>query len=137
MRQWSVVIVIAAAAAALGAGTACAGDGSRATMPRGTTPKLANQLATVARAERTSGTGLATARSLGLVVRSSRVRVVVLASGLRAAAVTAVVAVGGKVEAQHATLVQALVAPATLERLARANAVRYVRTPQAPQLVVG
>lgn len=134
MRDRSALIVVVAALAAVSAGTACASESRPATRPSAATPKLAASLAAVARAERVGGRGLATARSLGLVVRADKVRVVVQASGGRGAAVTAVIAAGGKVEAQYATLVQSLVAPGRLERLARSPGVAFVRPPIAAQI---
>lgn len=92
--------------------------------------KLSSELAQVLRAERSEGRGLAVARRTGLTVVGGRVRVVVEARSSRAAAASVVVAVQGRVEASHADLVQALVAPAALARLSSATAVAYVRTPR-------
>ena len=74
---------------------------------------------------------VARARGIG-IVGNRLVRVVVESSGPRSSAVTAVRAVGGTVEAEYEDLVQALVAPGVLDRLAGDPAVAYVRQPARP-----
>ena len=94
--------------------------------------KLASPLVAVLKAERASGRGLAVARANGLRVLRGRVRVVVETQGSRSVARRAIVAAGGEVEAVHANLVQALVAPAALAALTRPAAVVFVRAPRVP-----
>ena len=67
------------------------------------------------------------------VVDDALVRVVIESAGPRDQAVAAVHAAGGRVEAEYRELVQALVAPATLEQLAANPAVAYVRQPAHAQ----
>jgi subtilisin family serine protease len=129
------IAALCAAAAVVGAAGASAGSSDRsAQRPPGfaKTAKLASTLAQVAAAERATGGGDAKARSLGLDVRAGKVVVVVSPRADRKAAESAVTAAHGEVEATHAGLVQALVAPAALESLARSAAVAYVRPPQTP-----
>ncbi|MCC7371368.1 MAG: S8 family serine peptidase [Chloroflexi bacterium] len=77
---------------------------------------------------------LESARVRGIAVRDGRVRVVVeTAAGRPRAAKAAISGVGGKVEAEYATLLQALLPPSGIEQVAAEPAVRYVRTPAAPQ----
>jgi hypothetical protein len=71
---------------------------------------------------------VARARDIGLV-GGRMVRVIVESTGPRSRAVSAVRAVGGAVEAEYENLVQAVVAPGMLERLAADPAVDYVREP--------
>ncbi|HEX5583166.1 MAG TPA: hypothetical protein VFX08_05750 [Gaiella sp.] len=97
--------------------------------------KLSSDLAQVLRAERRHGRGLAVARTSGLAVVGGRVRVVVVSRTSRRAVVSAVLGIGGKIEAEHATLVQALVPPGALARLTRAASVGYVRGPHRPVLL--
>ena len=67
------------------------------------------------------------------VVDDALIRVIVESAGDPAQAVAAVRAVGGTVEAEYRDLVQALVAPNMLERLAADPAVAYVREPAGRQ----
>ena len=137
LRSASIAAVLVAVATAIGAPAAIAatGDDSAPRIPpRASKPaKLGSNLADVARAERQGGSGIAKARSLGLDVKGASVRVVVEASGSRAAAETAVRAAGGEIEATNANLVQALVPPAQLEGLSNAG-VGFVRPPHRPQM---
>lgn len=132
-RRSSVLVAVALASAWLLLGHSAIAEGDTGS-PRPTVKwaKLSSDLGQVVRAQRTSGRGLATARAAGLRVIGERIRVVVEARGTRAAAVSAVLATGGKVEAQHASLVQALVGPGVLARLADSSAVAYVRAPRTP-----
>jgi hypothetical protein len=93
-------------------------------------PKLSAELAQVLRAELENGRGLAVARAKGLQVVGGRIRVVVEARGTRSAVSAALRATGAKLEAWHAGLAQALVAPRMLGTLSRATAVAQVRRPQ-------
>lgn len=129
----SVLVAVALGSALLVLGQAALAEGDTGS-PRTTVKwaKLSSDLGQVVRAQRASGRGLATARATGLRVVGERIRVVVEARGARAAAVSAVLAAGGKVEAQHASLVQALVGPGALARLADSTAVAFVRAPRTP-----
>lgn len=122
----------AASVAALAGALPSAGD-DVPTAPRAVkVPRLSSQLARVAEAERISGRGLAVARASGLYVTRGKVRVVAETRGSRREARQAVLAVGGEIEAVHADLVQALVAPGKLVALSRQSAVVYVRAPRKP-----
>jgi subtilisin family serine protease len=68
-----------------------------------------------------------------VVVQDALIRVIVESAGDPAQAVAAVRSVGGTVEAEYRDLVQALVAPVMLERLAADPAVAYVRQPAGRQ----
>jgi subtilisin family serine protease len=97
--------------------------------------KMDASMAEIARTAGGRGVGnpLDTARTRGIaVVQGALVRVVVESAGDPRAAVSAVRAAGGQVEAEYADLVQALVAPSSLERLATDAAVNYVRAPARP-----
>ena len=133
IRRSSVLVAVALASAWLLLEHSAIAEGDTGS-PRTTVKwaKLSSDLGQVVRAQRTSRRGLATARAAGLRVVGDRIRVVVEARSSRAAAVSAVLATGGKVEAQHASLVQALVGPGALARLADSSAVAYVRAPRTP-----
>ena len=80
--------------------------------------------------ERGAGAALEEAEARSLKVVDSAVRVVVEAgSSDRGRARAAVAAVGRRIEAEHADLIQALVPPSSLEALAAHPDVRYVRPP--------
>ena len=97
-------------------------------------PKLDSQLVAVTSATGTNGVadGLRVARENELGVSGDNVRVVVKASGNRSAARAAIQAVGGRVEAEYADLVQAFVPVSALGRLAEAPTVSYVGQPSIP-----
>ena len=103
-------------------------------------PKLDHQLAVLARAQSTRRARAAMAEAHGLDMVDGNVRVVVEAgeADLRATR-AAVAAAGGKVEAEYADLIQALVPVSTLEALAADPAVHYVRPPfsSTPEAVTG
>ena len=128
--------VLAASAALLAAGAAASptqsGDSLPGSRDAAKWAKLASPLVAVLKAERESGRGLAAARANGLRVLRGKVRVIVETGGSRPAARLAIVAAGGEVEAMHADLVQALIAPAALAALTRPSAVVYVRAPRVP-----
>jgi hypothetical protein len=128
-RRSAFPVAIVVAGAVLG--SAGAESNIHAPRPRAAVAwtKLSSDLAQVLRAERGHGRGVAVARTSGLAVVGGRVRVVVVIRTSRRAVASAVLGLGGKVEAEHATLVQALVAPSALARLSRAAAVGYVRAP--------
>ena len=67
------------------------------------------------------------------VVDDALIRVIVESAGAPAQAAAAVRAAGGTVEAEYRDLVQALVVPVMLERLAADPAVKYVREPARPE----
>jgi len=101
------------------------------------TPRNANldsSLAAVDAKTKAAGkdAGIAFARANGLTVAGGRVRVVVEASTLAAAA-TAVQLHGGTVEATYAGNTQAIVPPGEMAALAASNGVRYVRPPFQPE----
>ena len=137
------VVLFAALAAFLAFTGQGSGAGSRSTgdswPPGGSAPAhadsagLSSQLAQVAAAARTGApAALGVARTQGLAVTGSDVRVVVEpANGVRAAQ-DAVAAAGGRVEATAGGLVQALVPPAALASLGGAAAIAGVRPPEMP-----
>lgn len=130
-RRASIVVAVATAASVVASAAALLSPGDDLPQaPKATKhPKLSAQLVAVVEAER-SGRGLAVARASGLHVERGRVRVVVETRGPRAAARRAVLAVGGVLEAAHADLVQALVAPGKLVALSKEPSVVYVRVPR-------
>jgi hypothetical protein len=126
-----VGVAIAVSGAPIG-GAAEGNDELKRPLASPKSAKLASVLAQVVAVQDQTGKGAEKARSLGLEVRSGRVRVVVVAGGTRGAAVSAAVSAGGEVEATHADLVQALVPPAAIEGLSHSSAVAYVRAPLRP-----
>ena len=95
--------------------------------------KMDGTLALVALASTRGQSPVDVARARAVDVVDNRlVRVVVESAGPRPGAVAAVRAVGGTVEAEYEDLVQALVAPGVLDRLAADPAVAYVRQPARP-----
>ena len=97
--------------------------------------RLDSQLVQVANSagSRGSAAGLASARAHSLDVRHSRVRVIVQPqAGQITAAESAITAAGGQIEAQADGLVQALVAPGALRRVAASAAVENVAPPAVP-----
>ena len=128
------VLAVAVAAILVGVASALpARDNDQPGSPSaGKWAKLSSPLVAVLRAEQTSGRGLAVARANGLRVVRGKVRVVVETRGSLSAARRAVRAAGAEVEAAHADLIQALVAPAALAALTRPSAVAYVRAPRIP-----
>jgi hypothetical protein len=109
---------------------ATGGDDLRAPTRTVKWAKLSSELAQVLRAQQSEGRGLVVARGLGLAVANGRIRVVVESRASRTVAVSVVVSSGGKVEATHANLVQAMIAPAGLAKLSSATAVAFVRAPR-------
>src|SRR4051812_7874882 len=91
--------------------------------------RLDSRLADVAAAA--PGDGTSRARRLGLDSVGSEVRVVLEATDV-AAAKSAVVKAGGRVEGTYANLVQAVVEPTELRAVAHAEGVRFVRPPFRP-----
>ena len=92
--------------------------------------KLDSQLMAVETAAASGvAAGLEAAREQRLTVSGGEVQVVVVAAGPPGAAREAVAAVGGRVEATYADLVQAFVPPGAMRDLAAHPAVRYVRPP--------
>jgi hypothetical protein len=125
-RRIAGALVAALVVGAAGTAAAFGADQSRTPVKQ---PKLSSELAQVLAAELQHGRGLAAARERGLQVVGNSIRVVVESNGTRVAVSSAVQSVGGRFEAWHAGLAQALVAPGALGRLSRAAAVAYVRAP--------
>src|ERR1700674_324323 len=96
--------------------------------------KLDSQLVAIASAANTGGdaNGLRVARNRTLVLSGDSVRVVVKAPVTRSAVRDAVQAVGGRVEAEYADLVQAFVPVSALRKLAELPVVAYVGQPSVP-----
>jgi serine protease inhibitor ecotin len=98
-------------------------------------PKIDSQLLAVDSAASSGlAAGVEAAREQRLTISGGEVRVVVVASGSPDSAKAAVSAVGGRVEAAYADLVQAFVPPDAIRELADHPAVRYVRPPARPVL---
>jgi hypothetical protein len=116
-------------------GGAAATPGERPRPPSGSAdkhPKLASTLVAVMRVYRARGSAraLEEARARGLYVVAGRIRVVIEArTGRLAGACAAVRAAGGVIEGKHRNLVQALIGPGLLEKVARSADVRYIRPP--------
>lgn len=98
----------------------------------GVDPKLDSRLRTVTRATREGGeySAAGEARTRGLTLVDGRVRVVVEGKGAGSGtAASAVEAAGGEVEAEYASLAQALVPMSRLGEVARDDGVLLVRAP--------
>jgi subtilisin family serine protease len=97
-------------------------------------PKLDSHLLAVASATRSGGVpeGLRVAGERKVAVSTADVRVVVTADGSRSVVGDAIQAVGGRVEAEYADLVQAFVPLGALRALAELPFVRYVGQPSIP-----
>jgi subtilisin family serine protease len=97
-------------------------------------PKLDSHLVAVASATDNGGVpeGLRVAREHKLAVSADRVQVVVKAMGNRSVARDAIDAVGGRVEAEYADLLQALVPVGSLRKLAEFPIVMHVGPPSVP-----
>jgi Tol biopolymer transport system component len=126
---------------AAGAGATPRADAGSGTWLPGGSPRahtgfrhLAAELSHVAGAARTSGSaaGIAAARAQDLAVAQGDIRVIVQPTAGIAPAEAAVASVGGEVEATADGLVEALVPPAELPRLADQRAVADVRPPATP-----
>ena len=94
-------------------------------------PKIDSQLLEIDSTSSRSGlhAALKVADGYGLTTSGGEVRVVVTAIGHASAVRDAVEALGGRVEAEYAELVQALVPARSLRELAASPSVRYVRPP--------
>jgi subtilisin family serine protease len=97
-------------------------------------PKLDSQLVAVALASDTRGApeGLRVAHEHGLVVSAGSVRVVAKASGNPSDTRDAIRAVGGRVEADYADLIQAFVPVGALRKLAEHPSLTHVGQPSVP-----
>ena len=97
-------------------------------------PKLDSQLVAVASAASTAGVSesVRVAHGRNLTVSGASVRVVAQAKGDRSAVREAVRALGGRVEAEYANLVQAYVPVGALRTLAELPVVAYVGPPSVP-----
>ena len=107
-------------------------DASRRSAESAKHTRIDSSLAQTIRASQAGGRAQAidAARAGGLAVSNEMVRAIVETnSGGQSGARTAIVRAGGRVEAEYATLIQALLPPAGIEQVANDPAVRYVRRP--------
>jgi hypothetical protein len=99
-------------------------------------PKMDAHVASSAAAARRTGdaAGVRVARERGLDAADAMIQVVVESAAADPTAARAVVvANGGIVEAEYASLIQARLAPSALDPVAADPSVRYVRVPRRPQ----